>query len=143
MVNETISGAGVHGLVRACRIGAAATLFAVLAGCASSQGGEGASAVLPPPAPLVSDPQPSEPAPGQQPRYAAYACEGGGSLTVENFQTSALVVAPRRESAELPASPPGQTRRYAAPPYVLELDGTRASFSRKGRRPLSCVRTEP
>jgi hypothetical protein len=136
MVNRSFFGAGA-----VCRSSAAA-LLVVLAGCVSSQGDT--LAAITPPASLPSSlPADAVAVPAQQPRYAAYLCEGGGALTVENFQTSALVVGPNRESAELPASPSGQTRRYAAAPYVLELDGSRATFSRKGRKPLSCARTEP
>lgn len=138
MVNRSFFGA-----TALCRSGAAA-LVVVLAGCVSSQG-DTLAAITPPaslPTSLPADPD-AVAVPAQQPRYAAYLCEGGGALTVENFQTSALVVGPNRESAELPASPSGQTRRYAAAPYVLELDGTRATFSREGRKPLFCARTEP
>lgn len=75
-----------------------------------------------------------------QPRYASYDCGAAGSLTIENFQTSVLFVAPGGESAELPAAPPAQASSFRAAPYSVVLQGDEALYARAGRAPLRCRR---
>lgn len=79
-------------------------------------------------------------APAPQPRYASYDCGAAGSLTIENFQTSVLFVAPGGESAELPAAPPAQASSFRAAPYSVVLQGDEALYARTGRAPLRCRR---
>lgn len=79
-------------------------------------------------------------APAPQPRYASYDCGAAGSLTIENFQTSVLFVAPGGESAELPAAPPAQASSFRAAPYSVVLEGEEALYTKTGRAPLRCRR---
>ncbi|GHC74031.1 hypothetical protein [Limoniibacter endophyticus] len=92
----------------------------------------------------VSDPRPTTGvgglASGPQPRYATYRCDGGQTLTIENFQSSVLVVKPDGSSVEIPASPPNQTVRYGETPYALVLEGRDALYMKSGDMPLNCKR---
>ena len=77
--------------------------------------------------------------PSGPPRYASYDCGGLGAMTVENFQTSALVVPPDGPSAELPARPPGQSRAFRSGGQALLLEEGRAVLSRPGQPDLVCA----
>ncbi|HEV7255164.1 MAG TPA: hypothetical protein VGN97_18920 [Mesorhizobium sp.] len=89
-------------------------------------------------APPVAVAAPDEAGSGA-PRYASYACGALGAMTVENFQTSALVVPPDGPSAELPARPAGQSRRFSSAAQSLVLEEGRAVLSRSGQPDLVCT----
>lgn len=112
---------------------AACGLLALAASSCTLLGERGAS--LAPPSAVAA---PEEAGSGA-PRYASYACGSLGAMTVENFQTSALVVPPDGPSAELPARPAGQSRRFASTAQSLVLEEGRAVLSRVGQPDLVCT----
>lgn len=113
---------------------AACGLLALLAASCTLPGGREASFAPPPPAVAAS-----EEAGSGAPRYASYVCGALGALTIENFQTSALVVPPDGPGAELPARPAGQSRRFSSAAQWLVLEDGRAVLMREGRPDLVCA----
>lgn len=80
-----------------------------------------------------------------QPRLAAYACTGGGSLRIEaagGMVRLSLVDGDgeTHEPVELPAAPPGQSARFGKDGYALVVEGREALYMKAGRTPLTCTR---
>ncbi|MEX0343415.1 MAG: hypothetical protein AB3N20_00720 [Rhizobiaceae bacterium] len=76
----------------------------------------------------------------QQTAYSVYSCGEDGRLSVRRLSGAIEVLSPRGIEVRLPASPPGQTARYGAPPYALVFDNREALWFVTGKRPLSCRR---
>ena len=130
MVNDGMIGQGERR--RMARLAACGLVALAASSCASV--GERDASLVPPPA--VAAP---EEIGSSAPRYASYACGSLGVMTVENFQTSALVVPPDGPSAELPARPAGQSRRFGAGAQRLVLEEKQAVLSRAGQSDLVCT----
>ncbi len=75
-----------------------------------------------------------------QPSSAAYRCDGGETLRIENQRSSVTVVKSDGTRIDLPASPPGSRVRYGEPPYALVFDGRELLYFQTGKTPLSCRR---
>ncbi len=76
----------------------------------------------------------------QQTAYSVYSCGEDGRLSVRRLSGAIEVLSPRGVEVRLPASPPGQTGRYGAPPYALVFDNREALWFVTGKRPISCRR---
>ena len=69
-----------------------------------------------------------------------YWCGDGGSLSVEKLAGRVRVTGGDADSVELPATPPGQEKRYSRQPYALNLDDRDVLFVKTGNPPLACTR---
>ncbi|MDI6028205.1 hypothetical protein QBK99_18610 [Corticibacterium sp. UT-5YL-CI-8] len=75
-----------------------------------------------------------------QPKHAAYRCDGGATLMIDNRVTTVSLVDPDGETLELPAAPASQRSRYGQTPYALVLDGNEALYMKSGKEPVICRR---
>ncbi|MBD0414031.1 hypothetical protein [Oryzicola mucosus] len=75
-----------------------------------------------------------------QPKHAAYRCEGGATLMIDNRITAVSLVDPDGDMVELPAAPASQRSRYGQTPYALVLDGNEALYMKSGKEPVNCRR---
>lgn len=75
-----------------------------------------------------------------EPGRSGYRCGDGITLSVERSGASASASDSRGYNATMPASPPGQTTRYAEGIYALILEGSVATWFVSGQKPLECRR---
>lgn len=69
-----------------------------------------------------------------------YRCTDGVKLTLERSAGSVTASDSRGFNAEMPASPPAQTTRYAEGIYALILEDVRATWFVSGQKPVECRR---
>jgi hypothetical protein len=78
--------------------------------------------------------------PGARFSQSTYSCSDGGLVKIDNLGTSIRIVGPDGEGADLPASPPGQNRRYGPASNTITIEGDEAAFTRNGRPVVTCTR---
>ena len=74
-----------------------------------------------------------------QPSILTYWCGDGGPLRLERLAGS-VRLSDLDGGIELPASPAGQSARFARNPYTVILDGPHATLARDGSPPIACTR---
>lgn len=79
-------------------------------------------------------------APDRPARQASWRCADGVTLTTRRDGSSMRVDDSRGFDPVLPASPPGQTARYAEGIYALILEGRHATWFVSGQKPVECRR---
>lgn len=73
-------------------------------------------------------------------RQASWRCSDGVSLTTRYEGATMSVGDSRGFNPRLPASPPGQTTRYAEGIYALIVEGRGATWFVSGQKPVECRR---
>lgn len=71
---------------------------------------------------------------------AAYRCAGGVTLTLDRQGAMMNVRDSRGVEASIPASPAGQSSRYAQGIYALILEDREATWFVSGKKPAVCRR---
>ncbi|WP_421856310.1 hypothetical protein [Oricola sp.] len=75
-----------------------------------------------------------------EPSAAHYRCGDGSVLSVSRAAGGLTATDTRGFSATMPASPPGQSARYAEGIHALILEGRAATWFVSGQTPLECNR---
>ncbi len=94
-------------------------LSIALAGCVSENNGPTGSTEAPP-------------------AQATYDCGDGERLSIRRSAGFLVAENSLEGSAQLEASPPGQTSRYGADGFALVLEGAEALWMKAGREPMVC-----
>ncbi|TCD15919.1 hypothetical protein [Oricola cellulosilytica] len=74
------------------------------------------------------------------PRQASYRCGDGVDLMIRRDGSAITVTDSRGIAASVPASPPGQSTRFAEGIYALILEGRNATWFVSGQTPVECRR---
>lgn len=77
---------------------------------------------------------------GPQIREGTLRCTDSATLTLRRDGALLSASDSRGFSASMPASPPGQTTRYAEGIHALILEGRDATWFVSGQKPLECRR---
>lgn len=77
---------------------------------------------------------------GPQLREGTWRCSNGVTLTLVRDGARVQARDSRGHGATMPASPPGQTTRYAEGIHALILEGRDATWFVSGQKPMECRR---